>query len=258
MAAMRRKPQKFLLLPLAMWLGSLAFATAQDQTDTQDVPMPVTLSFGDWATSLEHDTPATGVWQFPFGAFSPADLSDQELKLVLSLRRLVLNGSPEEMEPLADQVARRQGEMPVQMRFWLAYTQSQLGQQEACLANLRQLLMIPEGWLPLEKGQRAWVLTEISDLFFLLDLRDTAADCYSRLSVSPLDQLRLWGQYQLAGMAFLDRDFPQARDLYHDVCEGDKPATWRGHACAMASIADRLSRLPKEGEPRDPVAPSHP
>jgi hypothetical protein len=175
---------------------------------------------------------------------------------VLSLRRLVLNGIPEEMEPLADQVSRRQGPMPTQMLFWLAYTQSRLGRKEDCLANLQALLQTPEGWLPLEKGQRAWVLTETADLLFLLGQRGTAADFYTRLAGSPLDQLRLWGQFQLAGIAFLDREFGRASELYHHVCEGDRPATWRGHACAMASIADRLSRLGEVGEVSDAVAAS--
>ena len=254
---MRRKPQKNLILILAAGLFTAGLAGAQEQPESLDVPVPVVLCFADWATSLEQDTPATSVWQLPFAAPRPADLTDQELKLVLSLRRLVLNGDPAEMEPMADQVARWQGPMPIQMRFWLAYTQSQLGQQEACLVNLQNLLMTREGWLPLEKGQRAWVLTETADLLFLLDQRSRAADCYARLSVSTLDQLRLWGRYQLGGVAFLERDFARAGELYRDVCEGGKPATWRAHACSMASVADRLSRLAKVGEPRDAVAATH-
>ncbi len=255
---MRRQSKKILFLVVATGFLSAGLAEAENLPESQDIPLPLALSYTAWVSSLEQDTPATAVWQFPFGAPQPSGLSEQELKIVVSLRRLVLNGNPEEMEPLADQVARRQGVMPAQMLFWLAYTQGQLGQQEACLANLRKLLMIPEAWPPLEKGQRAWVLTETADLLFLLDNRTEAAGCYARLSVSPVDHLRLWGQFQLAGMAFLDRDFEQASERYHLVCEGDKPATWRGHACAMATIAERLSRLGKEGEARDDFSASGP
>lgn len=253
---MRRFWQKILFLT---FLGVVLFGgltKAQEWPGIQETPEPLTEFFANWTSALEQDTPATAVWQFPYGAPRPADLSAPELKIVLSLRRLVLHGNPDDMEALADQVARRQGVMPVQMRFWLAYTQGQLGQQEACLANLKSLLVVPEAWVSLEKGQRVWVLTETADLLFLLDQRNTATECYARLSNSPVDQLRLWGQFQLAGMAFLDRDFARAGELYQDVCEGDKPATWRGHACAMASIADRLSRLPNGGDRHDAVAAS--
>lgn len=255
---MRGKMEIVLILTVVTGFHSAGFSAAQDRSESQDLPLSLNRSFEEWISALEQDTPATAVWQFPFGTPGPAGLNEQELKIVLSLRRLVMNGNPAEMEPLADQVTRRQGVMPHQMRFWLAYAQGQLGHREACLANLQQLLMTPEGWILLEKGQRAWVLTETADLLFLLDQRPAAADCYARLSVSPVDHLRIWGQFQLAGMAFLARDFAQASERYLDVCQGDKPATWRGHACAMASIADRLNRLPKVGEPRDAIAASGP
>lgn len=253
---MRRKSENILFLIYLFSFLCPGMSAAQNVLDFQGVPVPSSGAFSDWATSLEKDTSTTAVWQFPFGAPKPADLSSQELKIVLSLRRLVMNRNLPEMESVADQVARRQGVMPAQMRFWLAYTQSQLGRREACLANLQILLTTPGAWQPLEKGQRAWVLTQTADLHFLLNERSAAVDCYQRLSVSPMDQLRFWGQYQLAGMAFLERDFETAGKHYQAVCEGDKTASWRGHACAMASIAGRLSRLGKEGELHGAVAAS--
>ena len=253
---MRRKSEKFLFLVILGGFLCPGISAAQDQPEFQDVPVPAHLAFADWATLLEKDISTTAVWQFPFGAPRPADLTSQELKIVLSLRRLVMNRNIPEMESVAAQVARRQGVMPSQMRFWLAYTQSQLGQQESCLANLQTLLRTSEAWLPLENGQRAWVLTQTADLLFLLNQRSAAVDCYTRLSESPVDQLRFWGQYQLAGMAFLERDFALASKNYHDVCEGEKTAAWRGHACAMASIADRLTLLSIKGEHHGDVAAS--
>lgn len=253
---MRRKSEKFLFMVFLGGFLCAGMSTAQDQEKFHDVPVPATLAYDDWASSLEKDTSTTAVWQFPFGAPRPSDLSSQELKIVLSLRRLVMNRNLPEMESVANQVARRQGVLPAQIRFWLAYTQSQLGQREACLANLQTLLRTSEAWLPLEIGQRAWVLTQTADLLFLLSQRSAAVDCYLRLSVSPMDQLRFWGLYQLAGMAFLERDFAMASQHYNDVCEGENTAAWRGHACAMATIADRLTRLPMEGELHGGVATS--
>lgn len=253
---MPRKSEKFLYLVVLAGFLCPGISMALDPPEFQEESEAGYPGFEDWAVSLEKDTSTPAAWQFPFGAPKPADLSAQELKIVLSLRRLVMNRNRPEMESVAEQVARLQGPMPTQMRFWLAYTQSQMGQQEACLANLQALLATGEAWIPLEKGQRAWVLTQTADLLFLLNQRSVAVDCYTRLSVSPVDQLRFWGQYQLAAIAFLERDFATASKHYHDVCEGEKTAAWRGHACAMASIADRLTRVSKEGELHGAVAAS--
>ena len=164
-------------------------------------------------------------WEYPYAAPRPAGLNDQEMKTTLVLRRLVLNRNHAELETLAEQVERRQDAFPVQMRFWLAFAQSELHLNEACLGNLRKVLGAAEGWDSLETGQQAWVLTATADLLFLLGQRAQAATCYDRLAASPVTQLNLWGQYQLAGMDFLERDFETAARLYQIVCEADRPGT---------------------------------
>lgn len=214
----------------------------------------LTTDFHDRVTALEADMGPGSGWEFPFGEPRSADLNPQELNIVLSLRRLVLNDEDEELGSLADQVERRQEEMPVQMLFWLAYAQSRLHQNLACLTNLKLLLLIQNDWGHLDYGQQAWVLTGTPDLLFLLGKRELAASLYARLAASSVAQLELWGHYQLAGMDFLERDFKQAALKYSTVCEADKPGLWREHACAMAEIAGRLSRLGREGEPHGAVA----
>jgi len=248
-----------LLVLMAILIGSPVGVSADDALDESESDSALlTAAYADWATALEADMGQDSHWEFPFGAPGPADLSAPDLKIVLSLRRLVRNGDLEKLESLADQVERRQEELPVQMRFWLAYAQGRLHQQQACLSNLQLLLMVQEGWKLLEKGQQAWVLTGTPDLFFLLGERGMAADFYARLAASPLEQLNLWGQYQLAGMDFLARDFQQATLRYRWVCEADKSGTWREHACGMTEIAERLGRLGKEEEPHGAVVSVNP
>ncbi len=253
-------PQKsgkplILLVLLAVALGGSGAAHALGENG--DVSLALTAGFDSWAEVLEEGTGQDSSWVFPFGTPSHADLEPQELKIVLSLRKLVIEGHLEDLESLADQVERRQGEIPVQMRFWLAYAQGELDQKQACLANLQLLLVVQEGWQNLDKGQQAWVLTGTPDLLFLLDDRELAARLYARLATSSVAQLNLWGQYQLAGMDFLVRDFDQASKRYRLVCEAE-PGTWREHACGMAEIAGRLSRLGREGEPNGAIASTNP
>jgi hypothetical protein len=258
MTRMRRITTSIPLLLIttgALFAGSVV---AQGQGEPAVDAASVLPAYERWAAALEQDTPVEAVWQLPFGAPRPADLTAQDLKVVLSLRRLVMNGEKAEMEDLAGQVARRRDPLPPQMRFWLAYIQGQLGQTETCLANLEILLTTPDAWRSLENGQRSWVLTQTADLLFLLERRTAAAACYARLAASPLDQLQLWGKYQLAGTAFLNRDFAGAQQLYFEVCNGDRPAHWHGHACAMAALAEQLSRLPKAGDTHGAMAAAAP
>lgn len=255
---MQLKFGQSLMLLAILGCFSAGLQASQVSDEPEEGSGSLTAGFANWAAALEEATGPDSSWEFPFDAPRGADLSGQEMKIVLSLRRLVLNGNLEDLESLANQVERRQGEMPVQMRFWLAYAQGRLLQNQACLSNLQDLLMVQEGWKNLENGQQAWVLTGASDLLFLLGDRELAADCYARLASSPVEQLNLWGQYQLAGMDFLARDFEQASLRYRVVCEADKPGTWRKHACAMAEMAGRLSGLGREGESDEAVASNNP
>ncbi len=255
-----------LLAILGCALVGIGEAIAMDEStldestldESVDESSNLTAGFDAWTEGLESDTGADSSWKFPFDVPRPADLSSQELKIILSLRRLAWNRNNEELESLADQVNRRQGELPVQLRFWLAYAQNTLHQDEACLANLQLLLLVQEGWKNLENGQMAWVLTRAPDLLFLLGNRELAADLYERLAVSPVEQLNLWGKYQLAGMNFLAREFEKASERYSMVCEAEKPGTWREHACSMAVIAGRLSQIGFKGETYGAVATANP
>ncbi|MCK9997075.1 MAG: hypothetical protein KAH56_12450 [Candidatus Krumholzibacteria bacterium] len=245
-----------ILATLGCALVGIGEAIAVDEP--VDESSSVMAAFDAWAEGLESESGKDSSWEYPFGVPRPADLSSQELKIILSLRRLAWNRNNVELESLADQVNRRQGELPVQLLFWLAYAQNALQQNEACLANLQRLLLFQEGWRNLENGQKAWVLTSTPDLFFLIGNRELAASLYERLAVSPVEQLNLWGKYQLAGMNFLAREFVKASERYSMVCEAELPGTWREHACSMAEIAGRLSQLGIKEETHGAVAISNP
>jgi hypothetical protein len=213
-------------------------------------------AYGSRVEAFENVGGPDAPWEYPYAAPRPAGLSDQEMKTTLALRRRVLDGSHAELETLAEQVERRQDAFPLQMRFWLAFAQSELHLNEACLGNLRKILGAAEGWDSLENGQQAWVLTATADLLFLLGQRTQAASCYDLLAASPVTQLNLWGQYQLAGMDFLAREFETAARRYQIVCDADRPGTWREHACGMTELATRLGQLVKGGNVHGELASS--
>lgn len=245
-----------LLIILGVALVGSGYANGLDEP-VEDYTALIT-GFDSWASGLESNTGADSSWGFPFRVPSPGDLSSQDFTILLSLRRLAWNGDFVELDSLADQVNRRQEELPAQLLFWLAYAQFTLHQDQACLSNLQLLLMDPQGWKILENGQQAWVMTSSADLLFLLGNRQLAAALYERLAVSPVEQLNLWGNFQLAGMNFLSRDFENASERYSMVCEAGKPGMWREHACSMAEIAGRLSEFGRKEEAHGPVATANP
>lgn len=239
------------LLGMVCLLGTSAPAGAE--IVPEQLSDPLTTAYQDWITALEADGKDSR-WEFPFDAPRPDDLTTPDMKTVLSLRRLVQSRETQNLETLVEIVSRRREEMPVQVRFWLAYAQGTLHRHEDSQANLQILLLAPKGHDHLETGQKAWVLTAFADYSFLLKRRDTAARFYRLLAASSVEQVNLWGQYQLAGMDFIKRNFTDANRRYKVVCESEKSGTWREHACAMAEIAGRLNSFDRKGEANDHVA----
>jgi len=242
------------LLPLLLVVCLLgASGTAGAETAPEQLSDPLTTAYQVWITALEGDGNDSR-WEFPFDAPRPDDLTTPEMKTVLSLRRLAQSRDSQQLASLVEIVSRRQEEMPVQMRFWLAYAQGTLHRIEESQANLQILLLVPKAPDHLETGQKAWVLTAFADYSFLMKRRETAARLYRLLAASSVEQVNLWGQYQLAGMEFIKRNFTDANRRYKVVCESEKSGTWREHACAMAEIAGRLNSFDRKGEANGHVA----
>jgi hypothetical protein len=239
-------------LSILLVLGSLSLmgagspAGAMEETSITTEP-DLEIAFNSWAEALEARVNSDSPWDFPFGAPKPSDLSGPDLETVLTLRRLAQTRDLDQLESWVERVARRTEPLPVQMKFWLAYGFSLLHRNQACLGKLLELLEGPDNSHSLENGQLVWVLTGTCDNLFLLDRRVEATALYGRLAASPVEQLNLWGNYQLAGSDFLARNFTEADRRYKLVCDSERAATWREHACEMASIAEQLATLRTEG-----------
>jgi hypothetical protein len=246
---MHRNFGKF-LLTLALFSLLPLWVTQAAETEAPGPALdPVAVGFENWILALERDTTENDVWEFPFRVSRTSTLEAEDFQTILLLRRIVQEGIENELESVVAQVERRQEPLPNQMLFWLAFCQKRLQRHEACLANLKQLLMVPDGWSDLDNGQRAWVLTGTPDLQFLEGERGAAEVFYRRLDSSSNAQVSLWANYQLAGLDFLGRSFGEASRRYGIVCEADQSETWREHACAMAEISGQLQQLRKDGEP---------
>jgi hypothetical protein len=244
-----------LLIAAGLWLaGAAASYGGEPPVDA----MEWTAAYQEWISAVEAASGEESGWAFPFAAPRPIDLTPEEMKTVLSLRRLVRNMESKPLAALVETVARRRDDQPAQLRFWLAFAQRSLGLDAACQSNLRQLLLAPGSWRNLEPGQMVWVLTGFADLCFLRDERETAAALYGQLAASPREQLNLWGQYQLAGLDFLARNFTEASRRYQVVCDSEKSGTWREHACAMGEIAGRLDSLALKGGSHGRIASAAP
>jgi len=255
---MHLKISQILMISAVLGACGAAWAVPEPLESTPREIPALERQYAAWVSSLEPGPGPDAGWAFPFAAPGSPDYSEKDLKTILSLRRLVRAADMSALETLADLVARRQGPMPVPMRFWLAFAQHDLNRNQACLENLEALLAVDQGWRDLDPGQCAWVLTTTADLHFLIGSRNLAAVMYRRLVSSPITQLSLWGNYQLAGMDFLAKDFEAASRRYDLVCTGENSGSWRTHACAMSTIAGRMAAINRKGDVHGAVATAGP
>ena len=242
-----------LILALCGCLAPLG-ASGQEHAEAPEAVPALVSDFGAWAAALEARFRPGDAWALPFGAPLPRNLAPKERETLRTLRRLVTSGDLEGLASLVAVTARPDQDLPLPLRFWLAYGQHLLAQDEACLDNLEFMLRTDHGWEDLENGQTAWVLTGTADLLFLAGQRGTATTLYRRLADSPVSQLNLWGQYQLAGLDFLARSFEEASLRYGLVCATEQTEAWHEHACAMAALAGRMIGLVEKGEPHGAYA----
>lgn len=133
--------------------------------------------------------------------------------------------------------------------FWRAYAQTVAGDYAASLSDLRLLMAYGGLSLDLCEAQRAWALTTIADDYFLLGDVHQAADLYRILEGSTVQELQIWGAYQLAGLDFLGNRYLEAAQGYTTVCEAKRLGSWQDQACVMATVAKELQRIRTEGEP---------
>lgn len=178
-----------------------------------------------------------------------SDLTGRERELILSYRWLLTGRDSETLGQLLAKVQAQPELLKGQVLYWHAFSQGWLEERPACLANLRILLQNGGLSLDLTEGQRAWVLTAVPDLMFLMGDREGSRPLYETLAAGSLPALKSWAVYQLANLDFLNAEYGKAANGFGLVCEGLGLASWQDQACAMADIAHQLDRIRTESEP---------
>ena len=178
-----------------------------------------------------------------------SDLVGREDELILAYRWLLTERDTDSLAHLVQKIEAHPEVLHSRLRFWHTYALSWLGRQDEALVQMRALISTGGLSHDLTENQRAWVLVAIADTYFLMGETPTAQDLYRTLSGSRVLELKLWGKYQLAGLAFIDNNYLRAGNGFEEVCDGTRFGTWQDHACAMVEIARELERIKAEGEP---------
>jgi hypothetical protein len=162
-------------------------------------------------------------------------------------RSAIGTGDGAQLDTLLAGFASRATDCDDQSRYWCALALAARGQWDRCLLQLKQLLATgnPDEF---DLRQRAWVVSAVADQFFLLGARRQCRDLYSLLSLSDRRELQLWAEYQGANLDLLDADYRRAATTYEQLCGCVDSSAWRIHACALAEVAQQLTRIQEGGE----------
>ncbi len=171
------------------------------------------------------------------------------LETVLALRWCLVSGDPAQLDQLCDDFWAARDVLNNSQCYWLARVLHKLGRSESLYTELKVLIRNGGLSLGLTEDERAWTLTTLADVSYLLGLESQARELYSTLTESPLESLNLWATYQLAGMDMADGEFLAASTGYSTVCRAQAQGSWHDQACAMEKAAQELERIRREGEP---------
>ncbi len=178
-----------------------------------------------------------------------SELAGRQDELVLAYRWLLTEQDSDTLAHLVQKTGSHPDAFNNRVRFWHAYALNWLGRTAESLVQLRELVLSGGLSAGLTEGQRGWVLTALPDGFFLGGDSRTARELYGVLKECRVLKLRLWGQYQLAGLDFIATRYLSAANGFQQVCEGTRFGSWQDQACAMAPIAQELERIKAGGEP---------
>lgn len=178
-----------------------------------------------------------------------SDLEGRADELILAFRWLLTEQDSESLAHLIQKINAHPSVQEPRLEFWQAYSLSWLGRPEESLVHLRQLVQTGGLSHALSESQRSWVLVGMANTYFLLGDTNTARDLYKTLSSSRVQELRMWGTYQIAGLDFIDNNYLRAGNGFQEVCESTRFGSWQDQACAMKDIAVELERIKSEGEP---------
>jgi len=198
------------------------------------------------AAICARDTAAAGL--AVAATLAAPDYDGRENEIVLAFRWLLNRQDAATLGWLLQRTAAPEVAGDARVAFWRAYSLSWLERRDECLSELRGLLALGGSGRNLNERERGWVLTATADLLLLSGAKQEAEAHYARLAESPVDNLRLWGRLQSAGLAFLAHRYGEAGAGFREICQSDGQGTWGAHACAMADIAGQLDKLLSEGE----------
>ena len=176
------------------------------------------------------------------------ELVGREAELILAYRWLLAENDGLGVDLLIKKVDSQQAVLSDRLRFWHAYALNWRVERRASLDHLRKLIRSGGLSRDLSEGQRAWVLLAIPDLLFLQGNTAAAADLYRSLVDSQIDELRVWGRYQVANIDFLAGRYLRASQGFKEVCDATRLGSWQDQACAMADVAGEMERIRAEGE----------
>ncbi len=170
-------------------------------------------------------------------------------EFTLALRWCLVNGDEGQLGDMADTLWAVRDSLPQQQVYWLARALHQLKRTDQLYSQLRVLILNGGLSLGLTETQRAWVLTTIADVSYLLGQDKQARKLFSTLLESPLPDLQLWATYQLAGLDLVAGDYLAAETGYGTVCRAKALGSWQARACAMEKATEEMARIRREGEP---------
>lgn len=170
-------------------------------------------------------------------------------EVVTAYRWLLTNRDARSLDHLIRKVAAEDSLLTPRLRFWHARALSWRERPDLCLEQLR--ILVAGGALShgLDESERTWVVTKLPDLYLVQGDLTAASELYGILAGSSLENIALWGTYQVAGTSLMNADYAAAAAGYRRVCEAERLGAWQDQACANAVLAEKLERLREEGEP---------
>ncbi len=177
------------------------------------------------------------------------DIDRRTSEAVLAYRWLLVHRDARVLDLLIDKVTAADGLLDPPLRFWHARAMAWRGRHAESLDQLMDLVAGSNGRsFGLGEDERAWVLTAIPELLFLDGKTASARELYRHLAASSLQELAMWGRFQLAGLDLASARYRSAEEGFTAVCEGIRFGSWHDRACDLKDLVRQMVRIRAEGE----------
>jgi hypothetical protein len=177
-----------------------------------------------------------------------SDVQGHEREVVLALRFLAVERQDDLLDALLARLGARAGTLSGRVRYWYAFGLACRERWGESLVQIRRLLSEEGLSSGLSEDQRAWILTALPDLLFLVGEPGTARELYGVLERSELAAVRRRAAFQLGCLDLIDARYDRAATRFTRLCESRSAASWSAQACDLAAMARELNRILAEGE----------